>query len=873
MLGKTFAELYDEWYQFEYKRLSQQNGAMPSGEEQTKLSRTFKKGIVTQVDISPKGNYAGVVTNNQGKVKVWLVNLETGRKKVIYREGYRRRGDMFDYNYPLLGWNPRQDILTVIIESKSMPFYFHYDLEKKKRSDKQVIPRVDRILSFNYSPNGQVAAMSVVRKGQTDVFTFDFRTQQIRPLTDDIYDDLEPRFVHNGKGIVFTSNRPGTDLLRVGSNRNYNFNSNYDIFYFPDYYGRVLKRLSNSPYNETMPDAYDTTYFSYLTDENGIENRNAVKLESYFSHIQVTSTWKDTTKHKNDTFYFYKNDLAAIKLPYNLQTDTGLLSLDTVVIYKDTLYTYPLTDYKENIGSYFIKPKSHSLYELFKHDDRYYLYKENLPANILSQKVNRGKGAGYVHKESPAPAIPAPQPAPVRRPSSLSSAIRDSLKKDSISKAEGYFQSDFPIPPAEKAEMERQDNISLLFGKRDNGKLKLPTPIPYSLSFIPDQLITQLDNGLINSPYVPYNPNDQSAIYNPVLNGMFKLGMSDMFKDYRLVGGFRVLATLRGAEYFMTYDNVKSRLDKRLMFYRRGETKDLTPVDQYRTTSDELRGELRWPFSEVASIRGSAFGRLDKITYLTGELASLNKPDEATYWTGTKLEYVYDNTIPQGMNLYNGVRLKFYNEFFDALNKEKTLFTVIGTDVRTYTKISRQIIWANRFAAASSIGTAKVVYFLGGVDNWLLPEFNNQNLVDPNQNYVYKAQATNLRGFDQNVRNGNSYAVINSELRVPVFKYIFNRPFRSAFFENFQTLGFLDVGSAWNGLNPLASENSDNKRIIQQGALKITVISQRDPIVYGYGFGFRSVLLGYFIRVDYAWGVEDGLRTDRKVYASLGLDF
>jgi hypothetical protein len=43
--------------------------------------------------------------------------------------------------------------------------------------------------------------------------------------------------------------------------------------------------------------------------------------------------------------------------------------------------------------------------------------------------------------------------------------------------------------------------------------------------------------------------------------------------------------------------------------------------------------------------------------------------------------------------------------------------------------------------------------------------------------------------------------------------------------------------------------------------------------VIGYGFGVRATLLSYFIRLDYAWGIEDRVQQDKMTYISLGLDF
>ncbi|MGZ5243471.1 MAG: hypothetical protein ACXWW0_06255, partial [Bacteroidia bacterium] len=882
VLGKNFSELYDEWYNFHLARLQRQKGDEPSGTPLSKLNKIFKKGTVTRWEISPRAEFAAVVTNDQGKEKIWVVNLATGKKKKIYKHGYRRQDNTYDYNYPVIAWNTRGQELTVVFEDKSIPTYILYNATEDKKTEKQIMTRIERVLSVNYSDNGRTAVLSAIRNGQTDIMTFDFRSQSQRLLTNDIYDDFDARFVR-GKGIVFSSNRPDVSLERVTANKPFSFANNYDIFYFPDYTSpKTLKRLSNSPSNESMPDAYDTAYFSCLTDENGILNRNAVYLDSIFQHIRVAVSYIDTTIRQNDTFYFAQNDTNVISLPERLRNDSNLSGIDTAFVYRDTLYVYPLTNFSENILAYQMPSKTGQLYEMFYSGNKYTLNENPVPTDIPNRTVTRSKNSSIKRKQAPMNSsqllknkridVFSEYPVFKSEPGQDTRVFEEGTPQDTTKKTvrAEYFQTDFPAPEIKPGIAGGESGQSADADKR---RVKFSSATLYFLTFTPDYVIPlQIDNSLMNSPYVPYSPNDQNGIYNPVLRGMFKIGLSDMFKDYRLVGGVRVLASFRGAEYFLSFDNVKKRLDKRLMFFRRGEVQEFG-YSFYRTTSHELRGELRWPFSETQSVRFSGFGRQDKNTYLSGELISLKQPTEATYWGGGKAEYVVDNVIPRGMNLYNGTRLKFYTEFFNAFNKKNTMFTVVGADVRNYTKISRQIIWANRFAAASSIGQSKIVYFLGGTDNWLFPNFNDQNIVDPEQNYVYKAQATNMRGFDQNIRNGSSYAVLNSELRVPIFKYLFNKPFRSQFFENFQVIGFADAGTAWTGVNPFSIENAYNKRIIQETPFTITVTSLRDPLVYGYGFGFRTLLLGYFMRLDYAWGIEDEVNTGRKVYFSLGLDF
>lgn len=210
-------------------------------------------------------------------------------------------------------------------------------------------------------------------------------------------------------------------------------------------------------------------------------------------------------------------------------------------------------------------------------------------------------------------------------------------------------------------------------------------------------------------------------------------------------------------------------------------------------------------------------------------------------------------------------------------NGENGNMQVVGFDLRHSQKVSREIVWVNRLAGSSSFGYEKLIYYLGSLDEWIplgsQSQFINPEDIDFSVNYRYHALAANLRGFPQNIRRGTNFMVFNSEIRIPVFKYLIRRPIRSKFIKNFQVVGFADVGSAWNGLDPWGKENSINKEIITDGPVTITVYKDIDPLVAGYGFGVRTTFLGYFIRLDWAWGVEDSVSAEKPIfYLSLSLD-
>jgi outer membrane protein assembly factor BamA len=103
----------------------------------------------------------------------------------------------------------------------------------------------------------------------------------------------------------------------------------------------------------------------------------------------------------------------------------------------------------------------------------------------------------------------------------------------------------------------------------------------------------------------------------------------------------------------------------------------------------------------------------------------------------------------------------------------------------------------------------------------------------------------------QNIRNGNNYLLLNSELRVPIFSLIAKKPLKSAFLQDFQLVGFFDAGLAYNLANPFNKDNSLSKEVVNdpiRQPIVVTVNYYRNPFVFGAGAGVRTNILGYFFK-------------------------
>jgi outer membrane protein assembly factor BamA len=241
------------------------------------------------------------------------------------------------------------------------------------------------------------------------------------------------------------------------------------------------------------------------------------------------------------------------------------------------------------------------------------------------------------------------------------------------------------------------------------------------------------------------------------------------------------------------------------------------------------------------------------------------------YWILSRAEYVHDNTKMPAINIWNGLRAKIYGEYFYELSKPNGGLYNIGTDIRYYEPVYKNVVLATRFAYAHSGGNKRINYVMGGVDNWLFAQ-QSAFAPAPSENFGFQALTTNLRGYPQNARSGNTFGVINVEMRVPLFTTLSKKPIQSSFLKNLQLVGFADAGNAWNGLLP-TEENTQRSYPFANQANNVTLIltPPRTDLAIGYGAGIRTTLLGYFMRLDAAWNIEG--RRKPMIHFSLGTDF
>jgi hypothetical protein len=830
------------------------NARLPADLSAVKVKVT-KKQSISQLRLSPDGTQIAYAVHKGGSFKVFLQNIEKKGRKRIFKGGFKSDNYPFDQSYPLLAWTPSGNNLTGVHEKRDQVKMVDYDVEKKKKL-KDDIRNFQRIYSISYALDGKTLVMSAQNRGQTDIYTYYIPSQRTVQLTYDIFDDLEPAMVNVSgiNGILFTSNRPNENtfaaildtILPIGRFNLYFYNLDN-----PD--ARLVKVTDQIFGHEHSARRWNDNRYTYLSDENGFKNIYQGRLDSILLRY--------------DTILVEEN---------NEQKE-----LEIKPIFSFTAYNRPLTNVPNNIIEMDLSPKTNKVAILQKNVKKQQVYvgriKEGQMPENLSPTAYRTTWNTIQRQERTQKMQERVTVEQVEAMKDLDTLIARDFEYLFESKYDYSLKSS-----KQKAEELAKDSLNTQILSSDENIIANPGSQPVAVFRSSRQSFTDQNSMQISLPLSWITVSCRSPIRAfhsmvqdstiPILSGMISFGTRDLMEDHKLSGGFRLPSNFNGSEIYVRYENLKKRLDKRILIYRRSNREDyalvvnnqfiLPVVGKQKTNFIETR--LSYPFDVTKSLRLYAGYRNDRLLLAyTDSITFDANVDVKENWSFLKLEFVHDNSKELQLNIMNGFRYKFYTEFFRNWTAPKAIFSPLDMTSGTIPPFIRTSSGPNRLAGATSFGQSKVVYFLGGVDSWLNPRFDNNIPVSNTVNYAFQAQATNMRGFSQNIRNGNSYTVLNSEIRFPFVSYFISKPIKSAFIRNMQLVGFFDIGAAYKGLTPFDEDNPFSNEQVTPGPTQTPVVVNvnyyRNPTIMGTGVGFRTTLLGYFIRMDAAWGIDGGL--------------
>jgi hypothetical protein len=660
---------------------------------------------------------------------------------------------------------------------------------------------------------------------------------------------------------------------------------NYNVFLVDNWNQQEFRQISQLTYlkygNARYPMQYNQSHFTFVSDENGIGNR-------YAGFFNTRRAGVDTIYKVGDEFLRNPDmkDLDSLLRASNKSEPDSVFSISLT---NDSAYVFPITNYQSSLKETRIAGEQGVVSEVRQEGELKFLYKLRVDESALKRRNINARPTEYRRKTI--------QEERMSRGEALKS-VPDMPLGDTTQKPGNFFETEFA---PEKPDTSARPEISQAEEPARSTVLERAKRFDYRLKFGIDQITGSLfNNDVLVTRYQPYTGSLPVNLNNGAFNGMLSVSVLDLLEDIRFTGMFRspLINTAgqgfpvnlgspniflpgrqsllnSGSEYLARFDYLKRRIDYSAVYYRKTDVGTVgTSGYPGKLFTNLYQGIIKYPFDRVKSIRLSLGVRTDKIVMKGVDAGSLKAEDNKKTFGLMRLEYVYDNSVVKATNILNGLRYKFFIDYNSQISKlttqnGKNSFN-FGFDGRYYYPIYRNFIWAGRAAGDFSWGNQKILYYLGGVDGGLFPKYS-QEPTPQDPDYAFQSLAVNMRGFPQNVANGNNAVILNSEFRLPVFATLFNKPINNAFLRNFQLVQFFDLGTAWNG----AYSKIERPTVVYPGNLVSVKIKAGGigPFVGGYGFGVRSTLLGYFLRLDTGWEMNGFFRGKPMLHFSMGVDF
>lgn len=815
----TLQNLQEDWKDYYIRELQTNKSNQSTPTIKIKLKK--EEQIIKVVFSKIDSNFL-LITNQNGCKRIKTLNTKNGKTKTFYKYGYRNKVTLPDFNYPIYFENQIDKSINIIDEKRNRPFIKSYNKNLNKSNKIYFLEDIERIY-YAISRNQESIILSATNNGFSDIFEYQLKSRTYNKWTDDIYDDLDLHLKDNINSIfLFKSNR--TDTISK-------INKIDSILPLGPFQLYSINNKLNSKIGNELRVLKDATLDSY----------SFIDTNYYVLKVNLKP---------NNIFYLYNNG-KKIEMNENQLDLVGFNSIQNEIlrVYKNAKNKYQF-----------------SLIEL----------KDLILQNNLIEEIDS-------------------QESLQQNKSDVESYKTDSL----VESTNIHFISKFGDPLNVKNIVQEFENKTVKL-KRDfhridsksniySGKLNQfnsNLSIAYRNKFQIEEISSTLNNDILFGGLTTYSTLSQN--YSPPPLGiLLKARVKELFENYFIEVGVRIPTNLVGSESYLKFDFFKKRWDHTIAFYRKVD-REIVPslgiLDwQLATKTLLVNYQVKYPWDIYKRFSLNTTIRNDHEYLKAIDKVSLDSAGRNIPLIGTRLEYVFDNSLDLSLNLKQGTQFKIFFETAKRFLKSDEqsgkfvpfngLLMVLGFDARYHVPILKHSTFSNRIFFNSSFGKDQILSNVGGTENWLLPKYNYEFQFNANSNYAYSQLVTEVRGYPLGSRKGSSSLVWSSEFRFPIIQYLLTQNVKKSFLRNLIIIGFFDSGLSWNGFIPNITEAQKFVYHNENPAVIVDVIINRNPIISGTGIGIRSSLLGYYFRFDYGWPID--LKGFHKPlpHFSLGLDF
>ena len=833
--------------------------------------------------LSPSGDKIAYLTDKSGYADIVLISAIDGTliKKIVSGEKTSNLEELH-WLSPGISWSPDSKRLVFSAKASDNDAMLIVDvltgaIEEYSWKD------LEGVFGGSWSPDGKKIVFTGMYHGHSDIYVFDMETKEKHKLTDDVFSDSRAVYSRDGKKIAFVSDRRDHLTPPDKNFKMVTYDYKQSDIYVMNADGTGMERITTDEMNDTWPEwAPDNSKLIYTSNRNGVTNLYIADLA-------------------NKKTYAITNNLSGIFQP-SLSKDGKVVAYSgfnksgfDIFTLKNPLDMKPID-----------LPITISMKKFRKEKD--------LPETLSEELGIRAKGAPQeISKDTLTNDMYA---------SNDTAAVQDTTKK----KEPEISYKNFVFAGLDDKKKDKDKDKK---GEKKEEEEEVPEVVS-----LPEKVYKNAEGDYrIRNYRVRFTPDlfYGTAGFNTFTGfvGATQMAFSDILGNHRLLFGTSLLFDLKNSSFYGSYYYLSHRTDYGITAFHTAYS--FATDYAYETPTETIPGVpdgyadsfIRYrnygatitasrPFNKfnrfevdvtqfVIARETSIANNLPPIRDQFGNLTITPNadnigvgPTRRSQNTLIGASLTTDNALNTYFGPFDGRRAQLSVVTSPGYGTNGLRFTTVTADARKYWWFKKYYAVAFRASGGATYGRDPQRFFLGGLDNWIIPRFRSgEIIVDALEDFL-ATFVSPLRGSDYYELQGTRYFVSNLELRFPLIHFMqlgFPLPL---FLQQIRGVTFVDFGAAWGGQDLTFR---DQNGVLHKANYRY--VDRNGNIVYnpgrfnwgqtlkgepgtvfqdarlGYGFGIRAFVGFFILRYDLAWNIRSPRFNggDAKHYFTIGSDF